>query len=312
LAVGVSSASLDAATFCDAVLRFYIGDPATQSSGNKGVLPVGMAEEGTALGQTPMLTVPLAMKKPDGQPMFARGVRDIMDTADVPLIFRNALLTQQDGDAVAVLAGPATNMVRTLALNGGRDAIAAKVGVLVMAGGAFPSGPADPRIRADVAAARRLLAEWPTPIVAVGTEVGEAVRYPGYSIDTDFAWAPAHPIAEAYRAYRAMPYDAPAQAVAAALYASNQKDSYFQLSAPGTIQVLDDGRTQFSPSDSGRHRYLIVDPAQKDRIVKAFTTLVSAKPIPPAPRVPRPRPGNQAAPPANTPAEPPKPLEAKE
>ena len=102
-----------------------------------------------------------------------------------------------------------------------------------------------------------------------------------------------------------MPYDAPAHAVAAALYASNQKDGYFQLSVPGTIQVLDDGRTQFTPSDSGRHRYIIVDPAQKDRIVKAFTTLVSAKPIPPAPRVPRPRPGNQAAPPANNPAEPP-------
>jgi hypothetical protein len=224
-----------------------------------------------------------------------------MDTADVPLIFRNALLTQQDGEGIAVLAGPATNMVRTLALNGGRDAVAAKVGVLVVAAGAFPDGPVDPRIRADIAAARQLFAQWPTPIVAVGTEVGNALPYPGLSIETDFSWAPTHPIVEAYRAYHAMPYDAPSQAVAAALYAGNQKDGYFKLSGPGTIQVLDDGRTRFSPSENGKHRYLIVDPAQGDRVIRAFTTLVSAKPIPPAPRVPRPRPG-QAPPADNAPA----------
>ena len=39
---------------------------------------------------------------------------------------------------------------------------------------------------------------------------------------------------------------------------------------PGTITVLDDGRTRFTPAADGKHRYVIVDPAQKERI----TTLV--------------------------------------
>ena len=294
LAVGISSSSLEAAAFCDAVLRFYLGDPLVNSSGNKGVLPVGLAENAAALGDAPMLRGPLSLTKPDGQPVFSRGVHDIIDTADVTVLFRNALLTQQDGAATAVLAGPATNMVRSLALNGGRETIAAKVGVLVVAAGAFPDGPVDPRIKADIASARQLFAQWPTPIVAVGTEVGQALPYPGHSIDADFTWTPTHPIVEAYRAYQAMPYDAASQAVAAALYAGNQKEGYFKLSGPGTIEVLDDGRTRFTASEKGRHRYLIMDPAQKERVIKAFTTLVSAKPIPPEPRGPRLPPPDEA------------------
>ena len=50
---------------------------------------------------------------------------------------------------------------------------------------------------------------------------------------------------------------------------------------PGTISVLDDGRTRFTPAADGKHRYVIVDPAQKERITTLYTAMVSA---PPAPR----------------------------
>jgi len=194
-----------------------------------------------------------------------------------------------------VLAGPATNLVRAFTLNGAGDVIAAKVGLLVMAAGAYPQGPADPRIKADIPAARRLLAHWPSPIVAAGTELGNAMPYPAGSIESDFSWSPAHPLVEAYRAFRPMPYDAPGQATAAVLYAANQKEGYFRLSEPGTIEVLDDGRTRFSPSAAGKHRYLIADPSQRDRVVKALTELASAKPTPPAGRGFRNQPANPAA-----------------
>ena len=297
LAVGVSNSSIEAAAFCDAVGRFYTGDPAAQSTGTRGVLPVGLAESGGKLGDSAMLTRTLAMKKPDGQPLFHHDVQDIADTADVRIIFRNALLTQKDGEGVVVLAGPATDLVRTLALNGGREVVAAKAGLLVVAAGAYPEGPADARIKADVAAARQLFATWPTPIVAVGTEAGSALPYPGRSIESDFTWSAGHPIVEAYRAFRPMPYDAPSQAVIAALYAGNRTEDYFQLSEAGTIQVLDDGRTHFVRSPAGRHRYLIPDLSRKDRIIQAFTALASSKPTPPAGRGGRNPQANQAAPP---------------
>ena len=90
--------------------------------------------------------------------------------------------------------------------------------------------------------------------------MGDALPYPGASIEKDFAWAPAHPVVDAYRALKPMPYDAPAAALAAVLYAVHPDDGYFKLSDPGTISVLDDGRTRFTPAADGKHRYLIVDP----------------------------------------------------
>jgi hypothetical protein len=78
-----------------------------------------------------------------------------------------------------------------------------------------------------------------------------------------------------------MPYDAPTQAVIAALYIANSSAEYFRLSEPGIISVANDGRTAFAPSPDGKHRYLMLDDAQKDRITKDFTTLASSKPAPP-------------------------------
>ena len=103
---------------------------------------------------------------------------------------------------------------------------------------------------------------------------------PGASIEKDFAWSPVHPVVDAYRANQAMPYDAPASALAATLYAVKPDEPYFKLSDPGTITVLDDGRTKFTPAADGKHRYLMVDPAQKEQIVALYTALVSAQPAP--------------------------------
>ena len=179
-----------------------------------------------------------------------------------------------------VLAGPATGLVKILDLYRSGPQITAKCRQLVVAAGAFPAGPSDSSIKSDVASARRLFADWPTPIVAVGAEVGDALAYPGASIDKDFAWSPVHPVVDAYRAFKTMPYDASAPALAAVLYAVMPDENYFTLSEPGTISVLDDGRTRFAPQADGKHRYLIVDPAQKARVLTQYTSLVSAQPAP--------------------------------
>ena len=58
---------------------------------------------------TPKFMDALGLKKADGSLAFITGVKDITDTADVRVLFRNALLTQKDGEGMVVLAGPATN-----------------------------------------------------------------------------------------------------------------------------------------------------------------------------------------------------------
>jgi hypothetical protein len=85
-----------------------------------------------------------------------------------------------------------------------------------------------------------------------------------------------------------MPYDASTTAMAAVLYAVRAKDNPFQLSQPGSISVLDDGRTKFTASASGKHRFLIVDPAHKSAIQQTYIEIASAKPVPRAPRFRRP------------------------
>ena len=179
-----------------------------------------------------------------------------------------------------MLAGPATGVVRMLGLYRSGPQIVAKCKHLVVAAGSFPAGPPEASIKSDVAAARKLFAEWPTPIVAVGSEVGEALPFPGASIDKDFAWAPVHPVVDAYRTFKPEPYDAPASAMAAALYAAQPEAGHFKLSEPGTITVLDDGRTKFTAAVDGKHRYLIVDPAQKASVLALYTALASAQPAP--------------------------------
>jgi hypothetical protein len=107
--------------------------------------------------------------------------------------------------------------VQALELRGAREIIAAKVRVLVAAAGVYPDGPPEFGIQADIAAAKKLFAEWPTPIVAVGPGIGQQLPYPASSIENDFGWTASHPVVDAYRAFQPMPYDAPATALAAAL-----------------------------------------------------------------------------------------------
>lgn len=291
IALSVSRPSIAAAQIADVIAGFYRGRPAAGPGGGVGAMTegvIGMPDGAGAVDDKPILAAALAKKTADGTPAYSSAISGPIGTAESAVLMRNLLLAQHDGNAAIVLAGPATGIARALTLYRSGPQITAKCKHLVVAAGSFPAGPADGTIKSDVAAAKKLFAEWPTPIVAVGTEVGEALPYPGASIEADFAWAPAHPVVDVYRAFKPMPYDAPASALAAVLYAVHPDDGYFTLSEPGTISVLDDGRTRFTPAADGRHRYLIADPAQKARVTAVYTSMVSA---PPAPRPGRGRAG---------------------
>ena len=112
----------------------------------------------------------------------------------------------------------------------------------------------------------------------------EALPFPGDSIEKDFAWSPAHPVVDAYRTYKPMPYDTPSYDVAAAHYAVHPDSGFFRLSDPGTVSVTAEGRMQFSAGGAGKVRSLIVETAQKGKIVEAFVAMASAKPVNPQQR----------------------------
>lgn len=261
LSVSTTKSSLNAAIFGDVLVRFYTGEPGAFA----GAIPIGLSLSGKMAEPNAMLDAVT------GNVKFPRSIVKMNDTADPMALIRNALSAQFDQNAIVVLTGPATNLAGVLALPGTLPLIAQKVRTLVVA--------AEAVMKSDIPGARRVFAEWPSPIVVVGSEIGEAVPFPAASIDKDFAWSEAHPLVAAYRAYRPMPYDAPAVAMAAALYAVRPQENYFKLSEPGTVTVADDGSIRLTAAPNGKHRTLIFDPAQKERIQQIYAETASTKPV---------------------------------
>src|ERR1022692_3334159 len=197
LSVSTTKSSLAAAIFADVLVRFYTGEPGPFAP----AIPIGLSLSGQMPAPNPMLDAVA------GDAKFARGIVKMNDTADPVALIRNALSAQLDQNAIVLLTGPATNLAALPAPPGAPPLIAQKVRYLVVA--------ADPLTMSDLPAARRLFAEWPTPVAIVPAELGDALPFPAASIDRDFAWSDAHPLVAAYRAFRPMPYDAPAVALAA-------------------------------------------------------------------------------------------------
>jgi inosine-uridine nucleoside N-ribohydrolase len=273
LSVCTTKSSLNAAIFADVLVRFYTGPPSPFAV----AMPIGLAL-GKGSADTPMMTAVLE------KPVHARDIRQMNDTADPLAVFRNALSAQFDGNAIVYLSGPATNLAAALALPGIKPLISAKVKYLVAAVGNYAGGVPDPQVLADIPAAKRLFSEWPTPVVAVGTEMADAVTFPAASLEKDFAWSENHPLVDAYRAFQTMPYDAKGAPLAAAIYAVNPTENYFKHSNPGTIAVGDDGKVMWTAAGTGKHSYLIADPSQQATLQQLLVEVVSAKPVPRGPR----------------------------
>jgi hypothetical protein len=61
------------------------------------------------------------------------------------------------------------------------------------------------------------------------------------------------------------------------LYAARSGAGLFRLSDVGTMAVDAQGRTSFAAGANGKHRYLIADPEQQQKIVTALVELAAAK-----------------------------------
>ena len=149
----------------------------------------------------PFFAQPLTKTLLDGKPAYTSDIHSDLDTGDVGAVIRNALTAQWDQNTILVVSGPASNLVRTMAMGPvAQDWIQRKVKLLVFTGGRITDGPAEANIKADIEGARKLFAEWPTPIVVCGAEMDGLISFPGASIEKDFAWSADHPVADAYRA----------------------------------------------------------------------------------------------------------------
>jgi inosine-uridine nucleoside N-ribohydrolase len=263
LAVTVSKDNKYAAPFVDAVNTFY----------GRGEIPVGVVRNGKTPEDSPMIRVPAERRNPDGSYVYPHRLTDGANAPDAVAVLRQALEREKDGSVVMVMVGFSTNLARLLAAD--TDLVKRKVRLLSAMAGWFPAGEPEYNVKTDIPAARRVFRDWPSPIVFSGFEIGQAMLFPAASVERDFGWVANHPVAEAYRNYMPMPYDRPVWDLTAVLYAVRPDRNYFSLSAPGTVDVDETGRTVFTAAAGGTRRYLILGEQQKARTLEALVLLAS-------------------------------------
>lgn len=276
LAVVISKDNASCAPFVSAINTFY---------GRQNV-PIGIVKKA---GKTPEPSPYLdhvVGARADGKQVFPRAIQGgpVPDAIDV---LRESLAAQPDHSVTIVTVGFSTNLAQLLESPAdetspltGRELVAKKCRLLsIMAGMYSETGrQKEYNVFIDSPSARIVYANWPTPIVASGFEIGLAIKYPAESILHDYGYVKRHPLREAYEHYQKMPYDRETWDLTSVLYAVRPERDYFDVSKPGEITVDDQDVTQFSPQADGKHRYLIVNAEQIARVREALVQLASQPP----------------------------------
>jgi purine nucleosidase len=262
LAVTLTKDNKDAAPYVDIVNHFY-GRPH---------IPIGVVRNGKTPKDNPMISVPVA------NPVYPRKLRNGQDAPEAVSLLMKVLGEQPDRSVTIVQVGFFTNLARLLDAPGGKELVQRKVKLLSMMAGAFPKGKKEYNVYIDLPAAKKVFAEWPTPIVTSGYEIGDTIRYPAVSIERDFAYVKDHPVAEAYRHYMKMPYDRQTWDLTSVLYAVRPDRGYFGLSENGDITTDAEGVTTHTANPAARRQYLTVTPEQRIRVLEALVQLASQPP----------------------------------
>jgi purine nucleosidase len=279
LAVTISVDHELAAPFVDAVNTFY----------GRGDIPIGVVGKGGVIEKSRYLSL---VEEKDGDRY--RYPHDLLSGRTAPsatAVLRKTLAAQPDQSVVIAQVGFSTNLARLLdsapdehsALSG-QALVEKKVKLLSVMAGAFQAIKGKTRyleynVVKDVPSARVLAERWPTAVIYSGFEIGIALPYPAVSIERDYGYVPHHPLAEAYIRYIPPPHNRPTWDLTSVLYAVRGDRGYFDLSPAGRVTVEADGFTRFAESREGSHRYLVLRPEQKPRVLEALVQLSSQPPL---------------------------------
>ena len=227
------------------------------------------------------------LKDDNGNPLYPRRLlpEDSSKLPDAVPFLRKLLAEQPDKSVVLVQIGFFTNFARLLDTPAdaispltGKELVAKKVKLLSLMAGSFnSSGHLEYNVVMDIPSAKKLVAEWPTEMIFNGFEIGEHIQHPPASIREDYGYVKHHPLKDTYKFYVG-DNPQPTFDLSSILFAVRPNRGYYDLSQCGTVSFGDDGKTTFTPSATGKHRYMIVSPEQKAMVREAFVQLCSEPP----------------------------------
>jgi hypothetical protein len=279
LAVTISVDNDRAAPFVDAVNTFY----------GRGEIPIGVVGQGGVVEKSRYLGL---VDEKDSSGHF-RYPHDLISGRSAPpatAVLRKALAAQPDGSVTIAQVGFSTNLARLLdsppdehSPLPGLELVRRKVKRLSLMAGAFQAIEGNKKygeynVVKDINSARTLADRWPTAMVYSGFEIGIALPYPATSIERDYNYVPHHPLAEAYIRYIPPPHNRPTWDLTSVLYGVLADRGYFDLSPPGKVTIEAGGASRFDETPQGQHRFLILRPEQKPRVLEALVQLSSQPP----------------------------------
>lgn len=261
-------------------------------------IPVGAVKDGPTKDGGRYLTQTLATKDEDGLPAFPTLPAASDFAVDSVVLLRKLLAAAEDNSVVIIQVGFSTNLARLLDTPAddispldGKTLAEKKVRLLSIMAGDFRDGGTGNRehpeynVGCDIPSATKLFPAWPGEIVFSGFEVAEGIHMQPVNMKNDYSHNSRslkgayrkHIIQEAYRHYRGLDNSQPTWDLTSVLYVMRPEPQrgYFTLSQRGTVTVNERGITVFTPSDTGKHRYFIVDHEQRVRTAEAFVNLCS-------------------------------------
>src|SRR5262245_35461058 len=172
LGVTLSKDNEFAAPFVSLVNTFY----------GRGQVPVGVVKNGKTPEDSKYIRLPAQATGENGAQRYPHQLRSGKDAREAVGLLREVLASQADHSVVIAVVGFSTNLARLLDSDGdghsplaGRELVARKCRLLVMMAGMFsdPNRQKEYNVYTDLEAANKVFADWPTPVVASGFELGQ-------------------------------------------------------------------------------------------------------------------------------------------
>jgi inosine-uridine nucleoside N-ribohydrolase len=222
----------------------------------------------------------------DGAFKYKRTLNELDVLPNAVELYRMILSQQPDHSVIIISVGFSTNLGRLLDTDGdkysplsGKKLVEEKVKFLSVMAGSFGDNPIKEfNVIMDIENSKKLFDYWPTNIVVIPYEIGAEVKYPAQSILQDFDWAVDHPLVEAYKVYRKMPYDRPTWDLLAVLIAIDPQPEFYSLSTTGKVSIDDSGFSSFVGCEECKHTYITAIPEQVENIKGYFIKLITQKP----------------------------------
>lgn len=215
---------------------------------------------------------------------YPHSVRSNADVPDAVVLYRRLLAKQPDRSVTIISVGFMTNLANLLASKpdqysrlSGRELVAAKVKQLVSMAGKFPAGK-EYNVYMDIPASNAVFANWPTPVLLSGFEIGEQI-HSGLpliqnsrikSSPVKDAFAISMPMAKEDAGGR-MSWDQTAVLVGIKGYAP-----YYTVKS-GRLTMNPDGSNGWNPSAKG-HQYLVVN-KPVGQVEKIINTMMQHQPV---------------------------------